>query len=265
VAIAGLSATAFTTLGGDVFRSRDTVAPAGGVWHGLDLTKYLGLSGEWSSTGRPGGTAPLSIVGMTTISVVLQRLDPGLGHVRITPVRHRPDTGPASPRTTALEEAGSGYWAPDGDLSALRLQGSGPHPTSPIGYVSIASMGPQVGQEVVTPTKPCGLGTPVGTTEIPTPTAWSPCVRSHQGDGSDIVVTHSVHLAAGTVTVAARVFPDGSSVQVTASTVIGYPETAVTGPVTPEKFVAGPPLNPVPWTDDSLAQVLTGPDVKGLP
>ena len=67
------------------------------------------------------------------------------------------------------------------------------------------------------------------------------------------------------MTFAARVFPDGSSVQITASTVIGYPPTPATKAPDAAKFVAGPALDPAPWTDDSLAKALTGPGIKSLP
>jgi hypothetical protein len=87
-----------------------------------------------------------------------------------------------------------------------------------------------------------------------------------QSDGSTIVTTHATGLAAGAVTIAARLFPDGSAVQIVASSVIGYHSGGDTGPGQPaSKFVAGPPLTPVPWTDQSLAQALVGPAIKGLP
>lgn len=94
------------------------------------------------------------------------------------------------------------------------------------------------------------------TAQAPGPIAWSDCSRSPQSDGSDILVAHSTNLAVGSVTFAERLFPNGSSVQIMAGTVIGDTSSGT--------FVSGPPLNPVPWTDAGLVQALTGPNVKGL-
>ena len=265
VAVAGLSATAFNTLGGSAFQGRETVSPAAGssTWSGLDLTKYLEIDGAWKS-GRSGADGPLSATGLTTVSTVLQRLDPSLDHVRTQSGRHRLDVGPQSPGSSNIELYTRGFWAPKGDVSSFPPPGTPFVPTTPFGYVSITAMGPQFTGRVNAADKPCGMGTLVSSYLIPQPTSWSPCVRAHQADGSDIVTAHSVNLPAGTVTVAVRLFPDGSSVRILASTVIGHQETTMTDKSATAKFVSGPPLNPAPWTDAGLAQALSGPYVKGL-
>ncbi|ACU69101.1 hypothetical protein Caci_0146 [Catenulispora acidiphila DSM 44928] len=273
MAVAGLSATAFTALGGNVFHARDTVSPGSSgpiLWPGLDLTKYLDVHESYMvAAGHQYEANRMPAVSLATTSTVLQRLDPGLKHVRTVSGHQDLDITPTPPGVTTMAVQADGIWSPNGDLSTFPPASSNFSPvTTPFGYVSIATMGPHVAQDANMENKPCGLGTLVTSTRIPAPTAWSPCVRSHQSDGSDILVTHAVNLPAGAVTVAARVFPDTSTVQVTASSVFGLQEGPAAGsstPATPAKFDAGPPLNPVPWTDDSLAQVLTGPDVKGLP
>ena len=259
-AVVGLSATAFTTLGGSIGKAGEsTISPAAGqtTWNGLDLTRYLQIDGAWKSNRRGGSDSPLSATGLSTISTVLQRLDPGLKHIRTTSGPGRLDTGPDIPGTTNIQIQAHGFWAPKGDVSSFPLPGTSFVPTTPFGYVSISPMGPQFGQNAPAQNEPCGLGALVAIDLIPAPTTWSPCVRSPQPDGSEILVTHSVNLPTGTLTVAARVFPDHSLVQITASTVIGEKDKAA-------KFTAGPALNPVPWTDSSLAQALTGSEIKGL-
>jgi hypothetical protein len=261
VAVAGLSATAFTTLGGSVFRGGDTVSPAAGptTWSGLDLTRYLEIGGMWESGSYAQKTTPdrLSPTGLATISVVLQRLDPGLKHIRTTTGPHDLDIRPNPPGVINNAIQTQGFWAPKGDVSSFPPPGTSFRPTSPFGSVDITPMAPGLGKQVNMAGSPCGLSAVVSSGQIPQPTAWSPCVQAHQSDGSDIVTTHSVNLAAGTVTLAERLFPDGSAVQIIASSVIGRLDT--------KGFEAGPSLDPVPWTDAGLAQALAGPDIKGLP
>lgn len=265
-AVVGLSVTAFDTLGGNVFKGRNAVSPGASqtVWTGLDLTGYLDISGVWKSMSR-GGAGPMSATGLTTISTVLQRLDPGLAHIRTTTGRHRLDTGPDAGGTTNIQLRAQGFWAPKGDVSSFPPPGGTFIPKTPFGYVAIVPMNPEFLQRPGLPNMPCGLGALAGSDQIPAVTSWSTCVHAQQTDGSDITVTHSVGLPAGTVTVAARVFRDGSSVQLVASTVIGRQDMTATGPAMASKFQAGPSLDPAPWTDISLAQALAGPDVKGLP
>lgn len=277
LAVVGLSATAFGTLGGNASHGRSTLAPpttgtppttpatpttpstSATTRHDVDITKYLAISPEWSSTSGNGTTnGTLSPVGVATINTVLQRLDPTLGHIRTQTSPHKLDTGPEPPGVTNAEIYAGGFWAPKGDISSFPKPGTSFVPTTPFGYVSITPMGPDVGQQVNVKNKPCGLASVVNSSQVPKPTTWSPCIQSPQSDGSSIEVTHSLNLPAGVVTVAARVFPDHSSVQILVSTVIGEQDM-------PPAFVAGPSLDPVPWTDDSLVRALTGPDVKGLP
>lgn len=276
VAVAGLSATAFTALGGNVFRARDTVSPAAGgpvLWYGLDLTKYLEVGETYKVDARthyaPANRLPA--VGLATVSTVLQRLDPGLKHVRTTTGRHDLDISPTPPGVTTMAIQTQGYWSPNGELQSFPHPGDSFRPTTPIGSVDINTTDPQTRPQnpqskVPVPAPPCGVNFLATSGHTPQPTAWSTCVRVPQSDGSTIVTTHSTDLATGTVTIAARQFPDGSEVQIVASSVIGYQSGGDTSPGRPpSKFVAGPPLTPVPWTDQSLARVLVGPDIKGLP
>lgn len=273
VAIVGLSATAFTTLGGNVFRSRDTVSPASGpaTWNGLDLTKYLMVDGVWATeTRNPGGhdkfnaDSPMSVTGLTSIAFVLKRLDPDLSHVRTTSGPHRLVIGPAIPGTSNVQLHASGYWAPNGDVSSFPPIGTPYRPTTPFGEVDITVRNPQPRQGQAIPDSPCGIGGVATYYPVPRPKTWSTCVRQHQSDGSDIFIAHSTDLPAGRVTVATRVFPDGSSVMIAASTVIGYTPRQAGQPSGSAEFLTGPALNPVPWTDDSLVRALTGPAIKGL-
>lgn len=271
VAVAGVSTTAFGTLGGSVFRSRDTISPAAAptTWDGLDITKYLEVGDVYK--GGPGTRATTDhppSVGLATISTVLQRLDPGLKHIRTTTGRHDIDISPNPPGVSTLAIQTQGFWAPNGDLSSFPQPGVSFRPTTPFGAVGISTTGPRTGHQtgVPSPKTPCDLDFLVFNGQMPLPAAWSTCARVPQSDGSTIVTSHGTGLASGAVTVVARVFPDGSSVQIIASSVVGYQAHGGSDPNRPPAgFVAGPPLNPVPWTDQSLAQTLTGPDIKGLP
>jgi len=270
VAVVGLSATAFTTLGGSLGKSGAPTgvgpAAAQSTWTGLDLSKYLEIDGLWKE-GTRGSAGTLSPTGLSSISTVLQRLDPGLKHIRTTSGQRPLDITPNPPGTFDLELAASGYWAPGGDVSFFPPAGTAYRPTTPFGHVTITATSPRFlpPEQVHRQDTPCGLDSVASTFQVPRATEWSSCVRAHQSDGSDIVVAHSTNLRAGVVTFAARLFPDGSSVSITASTVIGYTPAPVTDPPDPARFVAGPPLDPVPWTDDSLARALAGPTVKGMP
>lgn len=269
VAVVGLSATAFTTLGGNVFRSRDTISPeaAPTIWDGLDLTKYLAVGDTYHGTsGTRATTDHPPAVGLATISTVLQRLDPGLRHIRTTTGRHDLDISPnpAGISTMAIET--QGFWSPNGDVSSFPKPGTRFRPTTPFGSLNINTTSPAAGPPTISGS-PCGLSALSTSGQIPQPAAWSTCVRVPQSDGSTIVTSHATGLKVGAVTVAARIFPDNSEVQIVASSVIGYQDPASeTGPTRPPSgFLAGPPLNPVPWTDQSLAQALAGPEIKGLP
>ena len=273
VAVTGLSATAFTALGGNVFRARDTVSPAAGgpiLWRGLDLTEYLEVGGMYMvAPGHQHAADRTPAVGLATISTVLQRLDPGLKHVRTTTGRHDLDISPNAPGVTTMAIQTQGYWSPNGELQSFPQPGVSFRPTTPIGSVDINTTGPQTrpqNPQGKVPAPPCGVNFLATSGHTPQPTAWSTCARVPQSDGSTIVTTHSTDLATGTVTIAARQFPDGSEVQIVVSSVTGYQSGGDTGQARPpSKFVAGPPLTPVPWTDQSLARVLVGPDIKGLP
>lgn len=273
VAVAGLSATAFTTLGGSIGGSGapTAVPPAArqAAWTGLDLTKYLEIDGVWKSAERHTTPQGMSPTGLATITVVLERLDPGLKYIRTTSGQHTLDITPNPPGSSNIDLIAGGYWSPNGDVSHFPPMGTPYRPTTPVGYVDINATGPQPpvpeADRASLPNTPCQVGGVVTAGPIPMFAAWSPCVRSHQSDGSEIVISHSVNLPAGMMTFAARVFPDGSSVQITASTAVGYASTPAAKAPDPAKFVAGPVLSPVPWTDDSLTQALTGPAVKSLP
>lgn len=272
VAVAGLSATAFTTLGGSLGRAGapTTVPPAAGqtTWTGLDLTRYLEISGAWKSDSGHMTTQSMSPTGLTTVSTILRRLDPDLKHIRTTSGQHTLDITPPPAGTSIIDLTTSGYWAPNGDVSHFPPMGTRYRPTTPFGFVDITVTGPQPpvpqADKASMPNTPCEVGNVVTAGPVPMSAAWSPCTRSHQSDDSDIVISHSANLPAGEMTFAARVFADGSSVQIMASTVIGYASTPAAKVPDPAEFVAGPALDPVPWTDDSLAKALTGPGVKAL-
>ncbi|MEY9857473.1 hypothetical protein ABH935_003081 [Catenulispora sp. GAS73] len=207
--------------------------------------------------------------GMATIGTVWQGMDPTLGHVRALIANPVPLPLGLSSGERQLEIYGAGYWTPNGDITPMTRPTQ--HPTTPFGYVTISSTSP-IASNDGKPNGPCGIPDQVfGRSLFGIPTAWSPCDTRPQSDGSVIVTTHAQNLAEGTSTIAVREFPSGAKVMITAASYLVYYRgpgglsPSVTWTTQAPDYVAGPKMDSVPWTDDSLAAALSAPGVKGLP
>jgi hypothetical protein len=273
-AVVGLSATAFATLGGGTAgRGQQAVSEhqyrppqdARPVTPASSLSKYLlvGIANAGSADVPPEVAA--------TIGTVLTGIDPSLSHVRsntyeVDPLRIGPQ-----PAGTVNAVQAAGFWTTDGDVSPLR-ESAGHDPSSkPVGTVMITVWSPFGARQAMDrPSVACGLEHAVYLPGNVVPTAWSPCTEQKQSDGSVIIAAHSLGASAGEVDVAARRFPNGSMVVAAVTSFFAYDPGHENAPLVPGAAkelhaVSGPALRPVPWTDDTLGDALSGPDVKGLP
>lgn len=276
VAVAGLSASAFVTLsGGAVGGGQTTAAPGTRPYsppknaktiEPADLGKYLADGLVYSnakamdSTGVPAAAA-------TTMSTVVSGVDPDLTHVRAA--SPSPVSIVAEAPSNLRDVSGFGFWTADGRAPAPVV------PSKALGslYISVYSSWEAAHQiHLADQNTVCG----VANTWVPPrywPTSWSPCTRQTQSDGSVIITTHSTGANGGELSIAARRFPDGSMVTIGASSVVYYTQDPrgtymflrYGASLETKGVVAGKALAKVPWTDDSLADALSGPNVKGLP
>ncbi|MBS2532398.1 hypothetical protein KGQ20_06390 [Catenulispora sp. NF23] len=268
-AIVGISATAFTTLGGGSGGGAEAVSSASGDPSSThaNLTTYLTLSRTYSTGASRTHTQMYPAAAATTIDHILLGLDPTRARIQAEGGTGPFDVGTLPAGVHAVEIGGTGYWVPQG-VTKPSLDGHGSDPSKPVGLVTIKLLDPQVGPDTPASTAPCGLGGGLfETSPDGAPKNWSPCEKQRQSDGSFIDTTHSLDAGAESMTVAARTFPNGSTVVIAAAPAIVYdhgePVPMLSLPKGPD-YTAGAALKPVPWTAAALAAALSGPDVKGL-
>jgi len=238
-----------------------------------DLGRYFQITGGSSggpdmAHAHPGATA-WSATGLSTIGTVWQSMDPDLAHVRGLGDQSKLSVGlPSGARQ--LEIDASAFWTPNSAVSPLDRPTS--PPTAPFGYVTISTTSPAALDDGK-PAGPCAIPDHAfGRSLYGIPTAWSPCEKHPLSDGSAVISAHALNVASGTVTIAAREFPSGAIVLVTATSYIVYDtppgqNMGFSGAWTaqPPNYTASPSLPSVPWTDDSLVAALSAPGVKALP
>lgn len=269
-AIVGISATAFTTLGGGSGGGGSgtlSSASGGPASTYSNLTTYLTLSRTYSTGASRSDPQMYPAAAATTIDHILLGLDPTRARIQAEGGSGPFVVGALPDGVHAVEIGGTGYWVPRG-VTKPALLGPDSDPAKPVGLVTIKLLNPQVGPGTPAATAPCGLGG--GLFEMSpdaAPKDWSPCEKQRQSDGSFIETTHSLDAGAESMTVAARTFPNGSTVVAAVAPAIVYdhgaPVPMLSLPKGPD-YVPGAALKPVPWTAATLAAALSGPDVKGL-
>ncbi|WP_194905205.1 hypothetical protein [Catenulispora rubra] len=268
-AIVALSAGAFTTLGGGASSSGQTMvspasSPAKTIAPLSSLSKYLRLGNGYRNP-TPKDPVAIPAGAAATISAVISGIDPGLAHVRNSYDRSPTVIGPPASGRFLDDVGGMGFWTTDG----VPPVNGHDDVSTPLGTVTVNVYDSWLAGQITTPPNvACGLDefwVPV----YLLPTSWSPCTHQTLSDGSVIVTTHSVGDKDGEMSVAGRRFPDGTLVTVSASSVVyfgtisGYPPLG--NGAGKQRSITGKALKPVPWTDDTLAKALSGPEVKGLP
>lgn len=281
-AVIGVSATVFATLDGGSASGGTKLTPGSSPapTHALPTSQDPPLSPEAEAAkvanyvsvfafGAPdaGGAYRVPAAALTTVDGILTRVDPGLGHVRAQDTSLVALIGPEPGNRRADRVEAHGYWTTDGDSSRIIHTDK----SSPLGAIDIRVSSPRSSKWPELRNAPCGLTEegewdPASAAMI----TWSACDTVDGPDGSRILTTHSVNFPAGQVTVAARVFPDGSTVTITATSFVVYlkeAEGVKTGIHTPDSshLVAGKAVTPTPWTDDRFALALMASDIKALP
>ena len=260
-AIVGLSATSFTALGGG--SAEDThAAPGSSTTHGgaqvPGLGKKLSFVVVWD--GEPSRDGAVTPAATTTLGSVVAAIDPA-DHLRAGPLA-MPLTISPNAKGALGSITGFGYWTLDGKAPVGVADRS-----KQLGNMTIAVLGRGEALQAGGPGSPCGFGDgPTFSIYASTPITWSPCVHHPQPDGSEVMTTHSEGLKTGQLTLAYRKFTDGSEVAVGARSFLQYNgDTPSADLSVVSQNTTGAALNPVPWTDASLAQALSGAGVKPLP
>lgn len=265
VAVVGISATAYATLGagtrvGNQSAASATSAAAQNEKLGREIGKYFAMpipaDYRGPGTGRP---LPIEHTMAQDLENLAKGLDPSGQHLRAA--GYEPVSVVSTPQS-GVGISNVGYWTPNGSADAVLDQKH----TENDGYgmvdVSFTGTAPHFANGA------CGIWANGLDPEMKV--AWSDCAKHVLSDGSYVLSTHSTNLGRALLVLAMRVFPDGSRITVSATNTLVYDRpnddhlTVLMAPTSPG-FFFGKSVEPSPWTEQTVVAALGSDGIKKAP
>lgn len=221
------------------------------------------LAAELSKTMAvfPGPDLPVPRASAQALTHLVKALDPTGAHLRQA---GRPQDLQSRVIGTAPNGSDSGslqaysMWTPDGD--GEKPYSGSPDLSAAYGELAIQTFPAMAKPDPMTPCQSWIYGL-----SIDDKVDWAPCQDRHLKDGSELITTHSTSLGDRRITVGVRKFPDGSLLNVSlvnwvqyATANHDYPDSVLL----PHRggFLQSKAIQPVPWTDEQLADALSSVD-----